>query len=217
MVHHISSKTIESKSFPGVRFVLKKMTKRRAETLEDQLSHFRERLRPLYEEFTPLDTERRDAISAAIALVQPERDQAISNGSTEEEAALKVPVGKVEFPEDKLKRWVELWAQINKINDNEMEPVSARFCLLRIEDLDITYPGPDGQDATSPATLDLIMEHGPDELYQEIMLAVKRECGLLPEEAENLGSASTSAAAVDTKPVSADLVEKQEMTLVSAA
>jgi hypothetical protein len=168
---HVSTKTIESQSLPGVRFVIRKMTKRRADALAEKQVGFREKLRPLYEEFTPLDTERVDAKDA--------------------------------FPADKLKRWADLLGQISRIDQNEMAPVAARFCLVRIEDLEITFPDAEGDDCTAPASLDLVMEHGPDELYREILHEIKRECGLLPEEAEDLKSPSTLAAAVDGSPDSA--------------
>ncbi len=191
MISHNSTKTIESKVLPGVRFVIRKMTKRRADALGELQATFRERLRALYEEYMPLDKERTEA--------------------------------KENFPAEKLKRWAELLGQVTKIEQNEMSPVAMRFCLVRIEDLEITYPGTDGGDVTGPATLDLIMEHGAgpegneDGLYQEILHEIHRECGLLPEEAENLDSPSTSAAAVDGKPVNAESAEAQATTIPSAA
>ena len=185
MPTHVSTKSIASKAFPGVRFVIKRMTKRRADALDDAQTPFRERLRPLYEEFTPLDKERLELKGA--------------------------------LPAERLQRWAELLGQIAKIDQNEMAPVAARLCLVRVEDLEITYPGPDGSDVTAPATLDLIQEHGPDDLYQEILHEIKRECGLLPEEVENLDSPSTSAAAVDGKPESAEPAGTPETITPSAA
>lgn len=184
MIHN-STRTVDSKAFPGVRFVIRRMTKRRADQLDEKQAAFREKLRPLYEEFSPLDTERVEA--------------------------------KENFPAEKLKRWAEIFGQISKIDSQEMSPIAARFCLVRIESLEITFPGEDGSDKTAPATLDLVMEHGPDEVYQEILHEIKRECGLLPEEAENLNSPSTSAAAVDGIPGNADHAEKQETITPSAA
>jgi hypothetical protein len=184
MTVHVSTRTLESKSLPGVRFVIRRMTKRRADALDEAQAPFRERLRPLYEEFTPLDKERVEAKDA--------------------------------FPADKLKRWSELLGEIARIDQNEMAPVAARFCLVRIEDLEITYPGADGGDVTESATLELIQEHGPDALYQEILHEIKRECGLLPEEAENLPSPSTSAAAVVGKPENAEPAGTPPTILVSA-
>lgn len=194
MISHISTRTIESKAVPGVRFVIRKMTKRRADALNELQSTSRDQLRVIYEEFTPLDKERASAGDS--------------------------------FPAEKLKRWEELLKQITRIDENEMSPVAMRFCLVRIENLDITYPspppqapedGPGGVDITEAATLELVTAHGPDELYYEMLHAIKRECGLLPEEAENLSSPSTSAAAVDGNPVNAENVEKQETTILSAA
>src|SRR4051794_21403396 len=106
MPTHVSTKTFESEVFPSVRFVLKRMTKRRADALDEAQTPFRERLRPLYEEFTPLDKERVELKEA--------------------------------LPVEKLKRWAELLGQIAKIDQNEMAPVAARLCLVRIEDLEIT-------------------------------------------------------------------------------
>ena len=185
MATHVSIKTIESKSFSGVRFVIKRMTKRRSDALDEAQAPFRERLKPLYEEFTPLDKERVEMKEA--------------------------------FPADKLQRWSELLAQIARIDSGEMAPVAARFCLVRIEDLEITYPVTDGADVTEPATLDLIMANGPDALYQEIVHEIKRECGLLPEEVENLNWPSTSAAAVDGKPESADPAGRPDTITASPA
>ena len=52
---HVSTRTIESKAIPGARFVLRKMTKRRADALDEKQAEFRDRLRVVYDEFTPLD------------------------------------------------------------------------------------------------------------------------------------------------------------------
>jgi hypothetical protein len=214
---HVSTKTIGSKAFSGVRFVIRKMNKRRADALEELQAGSREKLKPIYEEFTPIDTERSDAVEAANAVVKPERDRLIAAGATKIEAAVSVPLGKIGFPDDKLKRWVELLGQISKIEENELAPVAARFCLVRIEDLEITYPDAEGNDQTSPATLDLMLANGPDELYREILTAIKRECGLLPDEVDNLNSPSTSAVAVDGKPESAASVETPETITPLAA
>ena len=114
---------------------------------------------------------------------------------------------KENFPAEKLKRWGELLTQINKIDADEMAPVAVRFVLVRIEDLKIEFTSTNGALLTDNATLDLIMEHGPDELYQEILHEVKRECGLLPEERENLSLPCTSAAAEGGEPESAESAE----------
>jgi hypothetical protein len=180
-MNYTSTIPIESKSSPGVRFTIRKMTKGRRDILEDQQAPFREKLRPLYEELGPLDKERAEATEA-----------------------------KQDFPADKLRRWSELLAQIGRIDHREMEPQAVRFVLVSIEGLDI-----DGE----PAKLDAIMERGPDELYDEILAAVKRELGLLPAEASNLPLPSTSAAVVDGSPTpgSAAPAEKQDTTTSAAA
>lgn len=196
-MNHVSTKTVESTAFPGVRFVLKRMTKRRADALDELQAGIRDRLSPLNEEFLPLNEEFLTASRAALALVQPDRDKLIAGGMSAKDAAKQCPLGKIEFAEDRFRRWMDLEAQINKIDQYEATPIAARFCLVRIEELDITYPNETGEDVTAPATLDLVMQHGPDELYAEILHEIKRECGLLPEEVQELKSPSTLVA-VDT-------------------
>src|SRR4051794_26616994 len=113
---HDSTRTIESKEFPGVRFVIRKMTKRRADALNDLQDASREKLQPLYEELIPLEKERKAAGEG--------------------------------FPADKEKRWAELLDQIGRIDQYEMAPVALKFCLVRIEDLEISYPTAEGKSVT---------------------------------------------------------------------
>ncbi len=212
-----SVKVIESKACEGVKFVIKRMVKRRMFALDEALAPGREKIRALNEEFQPLDKERKLLLEAADALVKPERDKLVAAGATPEEAERQVPRGKIDFPDDKLQRWVELLNRIRAIDSQELGPAMMRFCLVRIENLEITYPDSNGQEVTCAATLDLLIEHGPDELYDEIFAAISSECGLLPAEVENLSSPSTSAAAVDGKPASAESAAKPETTSILAA
>lgn len=215
-MNHVSVKTIESQKYPGVRFVLKRMNRRRVDALDELQAPIRERLKPLYEEYGPLDKEFTTAKDAALALVKPRRDKLIDGGMNPKYAAAQVPIGKIDFAEEKFMRRIELRAQIDKIDVNELAPSAVRYCLVRIEGLDITYPDAEGIDVIAPASLDLIMQHGPDELYAEILHEVIRECGLLPDEVENLESPSTSAAAVDGSSANAGLVETPETITASA-
>src|SRR5581483_2279429 len=105
-MNHVSTRTIESKECPGVRFVIRKMTKRRKDALDELQAPFHEKLKPLYEEYIPLNKEREEA--------------------------------KENFSVEKLKRWSELLGQIAKIDANELTPIVARYCLVRIENLEIT-------------------------------------------------------------------------------
>lgn len=106
-----------------------------------------------------------------------------------------------------LPRALELKRQIARIDQDELTPAAVGFVLEAIDGLDIE---------DEPATLELLLEHGPDELYAEIAAAVARELGLLVEERENLQSPSTSAGAVDgmTAPGSAGHVERPD-TIIS--
>jgi len=190
-MNHISTKTIESKVCQGASFTIKKMTVRRKQALDDKQAPFGERLRPLREELAPLNREYSQAWEAAKAAIKPERDKLAAEGITKEEAEKRAPVGKVDFPDERFQRWSELTEKIRRIDRDEMTPAAVRFCLVKIEGLEI-----DG----IPATLESLLENGPDEFYDELAQAVARELGLLPEEATNLGSLSTSAAAVDGNP-----------------
>lgn len=196
---YVSTKTIESKAVPGVSFVIKKMTARRRDALRDLQEPFMERMRPIREQRQPLHDEYVAAIDQAKAAVKPERDKLVAEGLTRAEAEEKVPLGKIDFPNDRFQEWAKLTEEIRRIDTSEMTPAAVRYCLQSITGLTV-----DGE----PATLDLILENGPDELYNEIAHEVARELGVLPEEAENLSSPSTSAAAVDgtQEPGSAALV-----------
>jgi len=173
---------------PGVVFVLRRMNERRREALEDQQAGAQAQLRPLFEEFTPLNRDYLEAMRKARAEGAAERRAAIAAGASETEALERFPMGSVDFPDDKLRRWAELSAAIRRIEKRELEPAAMRVVVVSIEGLEI-----DGQ----PAGIEELLEDGPDQLRGEIAREVKRELGLLAEEAENLSSPSTSAAAVD--------------------
>jgi len=109
-----------------------------------------------------------------------------------------VPLGTIDFDDVKFKRLVELGEQISRIDSEELTPESVRFAVLGIEGL--TYTDSDlanGSPANTEDLVNLLLERGPDELYNEIVLAVAKELGLLPAEQTNLGLPSTSAGAVD--------------------
>ena len=215
--------TIESQALPGVRFVLRRMSRRRVEALNEILAPHQNKVRELFQEFAPLDKERREAIEASEQRTREEREKLQKEGLSEAAAREKFPAAPVEMADEKVTRWSELCAAIDREENREVAPAMVRFVLVRIEHLEITYPSAEGDDITAPATLDLIIEHGagpdgkPDALFDEIFRAVQKECGLLKDESENLNSPSTSAAQVDGKQGNAEPVEKPEMTLVSAA
>lgn len=112
------------------------------------------------------------------------------------------------FPTDKLKRLYELTQQIQRIDRDEMTPEAVRHCLVSIDGLTV-----DDQ----PATLDLVLANGPDELYEEIARAVASELGLLPDERKNSQSPSTLDGAEGGKTGSAVPVETPDTTTVAGA
>jgi hypothetical protein len=187
-MEYSSSKTVASKKLPGVVFVLKRMNGRRRDEVEDLQAAAAAKLKPLFAEFAPLDREYREAVKKSRAVGAAERKAAIAAGATEREALVEHPHGPVEFADEKFAKWAELKAAIARIERRELEPVALRYVVEQIEGLTI-----DGQ----PADVELLAEKGPDDLRGELVLEVQREMGLLPAEAENLSSPSTSAGVVD--------------------
>jgi hypothetical protein len=209
-MEYLSTRRMESKSCPGVAFAIRKMTVGRRAALEELQREMRGRLQALQAEMAPLSKEYRAAVEAAKAAVRPERDKLVTGGMARQEAEREIPLGPVDFDEEKLKRLMEFSERMGKVDREELTPSAIEFALVGIENLTI-----DGE----PATLPKLRECGPDELYEEIAQAVAREMGLLPEERENLVSPSTSAAAVDgsEKPGSAATVEKLVMITSAGA
>ena len=78
--------------------------------------------------------------------------------------------------------------QVESIRGNTIDPLYVRWGVKSIEGLQI-----DGQDAT----VDLLIEEGPPELYQEILSRVKKEAGLSDEEKGESVPPTTSNAATD--------------------
>ena len=208
-MNYVSTKTFESKTQSGARFVIKKMNDRRRRALEELQAPHTEFLRPLFEEYRPLSEEYLAAFSAAKSVGAAERKAAIAGGATEEEALAQFPIGKIEFAEDKFQRWAELKTEIREVERDGLEMAAMRFVVVRIDGFEI-----DGE----AAGLEELLADGPDDFREEILLEVKRELGLLPDEQENLSLPSTSAAAVDGKSAigSAAPVEKL-VTIIPAA
>jgi hypothetical protein len=195
MMEYSSRIQIESQAFKGVAFSILKMSWKRRAELRDRQAAVRERLRAIQEQSAPLSKEYGEAVKAAKAAAQPERDKLIAGGATPEAAAKAVPLGAIGIDAAKLRTLMDLSEQASRIDQEELTPAAVEFALAGIEGLSYTDPdlGPD----PVPATLELLVARGPDELYREIAQAVARELGLLPDEASNLELPSTSAAAVD--------------------
>lgn len=173
-MNYTSTKRIQSESCAGASFVIKKMTVRRRAALQEKQRPFLDQLRDLHEER---------------ALLAEAYDEALAVARKAD------PPIKAAFPAAKLKRLVELTRQVQDVDVMQMTPEAVRFCLIAISGLMIEDPKHLGADppAMVDATLDLVLEHGPDEFYEEIAGAVAQELGLLAEEKQNLPSASTLA------------------------
>jgi hypothetical protein len=209
-MNYVSTKTINSRTAPGVRIVLRRMNDRRKEQLQELQEEPLAKLRTLMEEYAPLNREWLDAARLARAVHATERQEAVASGVAEKDAYERFPVGRVEMENDRVLRWGRLQDEIRKVEKRELEPIALRYVLLRIECLEI-----DGV----TAGLDEQIESGDQALTDEIVLEVKRELGLLPQEAANLSSPSTSPAAVDGKTSSGTALtaETPEKTLTADA
>lgn len=198
-MNYVSTKQFDSKACPGVRFVIRRMNERRRQALEETeaATAAREKLRPLFEEWNPLNRDYLEAYRVARAVGAKERQEYVASAPVatpgiyerlEAEALERWPIGKLAFSDEQWRRWLELKHQIQEISRRELGPAYLRGVVARIENLEI-----DGQ----AAGVEELLADGPDELREEVLAEVKRELGLLPAEAENLSSPSTSAAAVD--------------------
>src|SRR6185312_3304753 len=99
----------------------------------------------------------------------------------------------VEFDSAELAKLLELSRAVMAIDEHELTPKAVEFALVAIEGLTIVEADGVGR----VATLELVRENGPEELYAEMAAAVRRELGLDEEERENLSSRSTSDAPED--------------------
>jgi len=60
--------------------------------------------------------------------------------------------------------------------EHELDEIYLRWGLVGIEGLEL-----DG----NPATIDTLLAHGPENLCQEVLAAIKQDCGLTESEAKN--------------------------------
>lgn len=188
-MNYVSTKTVESKTHEGVRFVLRRMTERRRQALHEMQADAAGRMKPLMVEFLPLDREYGEALKASREAGAAARKTAVEGGATEEEALDQIPNPPLDFADEKFRRWAELRAAIRKIEREEMEPAAIRFVVRVVEGYEL-----DGAAVSDGAGL-VETDGVADELLLEVSVAVQRELGLLPAEIENLSSRSTSAAA----------------------
>jgi hypothetical protein len=216
-MEYTSHKRIESKACPGVSFVVLLMTWARREELRKVQAEAQASLDAVGELLFPLRRAYAIAVAAAKELVKPERDKLIAAGCTAEDAARQVPLGDIEFGDDRYREMMRLGEEYGRIDRQELTPLTVRFGLFEIEGL--SYTDKDLGPQPVPATLDLLRSRGPDPLYNEIAEAIARELGLLPEEQTNLKSPSTLAGPVDGSTATGSVItaERSETTTVGVA
>src|SRR5690242_8718112 len=146
---------IESKRLDGVAFRMRRVSVALRAAIEEAQTEARGRARAGQELLRPLTRELSEAVDAA-----------------------KKSGAMVEFPDPKLIQMARLRDQIAKIDILELMPAAVRQCVVSIEGLEIE----DEAGEVHPATVDLVIAKGPDELYEEMAEAVRRELGLSPDE-----------------------------------
>jgi hypothetical protein len=178
-----SLKRIESKTLPGVVFVIRRITQRRRDEIDDLIE--------------------------PIAKAMPDREE--YSALSRERAALPKDAS---LPPEKEARWLELGMRASRLYRKDVLPQIVRLGLVRIEGLEI-----ETEDGAQPATLDNLTSccAEADALYDEIVEAVERERGLLPDEAKNSDSPSTLAAREGGKIESAENAATTETTTPAAA
>lgn len=90
------------------------------------------------------------------------------------------------LPPDVAPEYNRLDAEIGCISSAHVKPLYLRAALVKVEGI-----GFDGK----PATADLLIENGPDELVEEIWLAINAHAKLTPEQRGNSQSATDSSGA----------------------
>lgn len=163
MQEYSSTYRVDSKLRPGVVYVLRAVTHGRRRRLEELQA-------------------------PAVAKIQKLRDE--SRQLVQEYEAWKKAGSAGEFARTSELR--DYWQQIERIQDDEVEPIALTGLVVEIEGLVV-----DGQ----PATWDLLRKVGPDAILEELCGEVARGIQLTAEERENLCWPSTLAAQVDGRAV----------------
>lgn len=187
-MNYESKSTFSSVSMPGVSFKLKKVNVQRRLAFNLAMIEKFEALRAIYRRRKPLEDEYQTASNAARETARPEIEGLMAQESISREAATRRVRTKIEFPEDKLEQLVLVGQEAQEYDARECTPAMIRFFLLSIDGLTI-----DDQ----PATADLLISDGPDDLQHEIAAAISSQLGLTNADKSNLASPGTSELPVD--------------------
>ena len=127
-MEYTSQIRVESKACAGVVFTILAMGWKRRAALRKLQASTRARITGLRDEMAPLSKAYDAAVRAAKGAVQPARDQLLAEGKTAGEAEAAIPLGAVEF--GALQTLMDLSAQVEEIDREELTPQAVRFCLV---------------------------------------------------------------------------------------
>jgi len=175
---------VDSKILPGVTFTLRRLSFNRRTAFHLALANYSAKLRDIRRERKPLDAEYQAAAEKAKAATEPEVQKLVDAGTPRVEAEKKVPIGKIDFPDERFEQWAALMDAEQKLDRAEMTPALIRTCFVGIEGF--------SQDGRVPATADELLEDAPPELVEEIAKASDWVMGLPADQQGNLRWPGTS-------------------------
>jgi hypothetical protein len=162
---------IESVTCPGVTVTLKKLSKGRKDKLEMRMADA---------------NSKRFELARRFASIVPAAD---SDDSLEETGAVEKLIAKLD--QEQALEFAELNRETAVMEDTVIIPAYLRTFINKIEGLEI-----DGQ----AATVDLLLEDGPEELVDELYGGIVKLLTVSKDEAKNSESPSTSVAVEGGSP-----------------
>lgn len=188
-MNYQSTVTVNSKTFPGVRFTLRKWSVNRRREYNMAIAGMLARLRDIQDEQELLVEELRAAINRSkiapcLCSHSPEGHSKETGQCTVRDCDCRRP----DFPRDKQRRSETLLMDTLRIRVEEMQPAVLRWGLVSVDGLEI-----DG----AAATVESLIESGPDDLVREIADELDELLGLRGESAKNSESPTTSGAPAD--------------------
>jgi hypothetical protein len=186
-MNYISTEPVNSKLFSGVSYTLRRMSVSRRTAFNLAMASYLGKQRDIWHEREPLQAELVSIVNefrlAANAETLP-ASATIAEHLKERDANPKI---RERFTDEKVQQLMDLLAKEQRLDQDEMQPALVRWGLAKIEGLEI-----DG----TPATVDLLIDAGPPELFTEIAEEISRVMQLSSVEARNLPSPTTSGAPV---------------------